>query len=84
MISTDKCNKLHVLVELQQESLIAREEAEVMYSSVKLLFFVCVWLGCITSLSVKWLLTCSQSGVQEVVCVILFSGSSGAAYGRCP
>lgn len=57
----DKCNKLHMVVELQQESLIAREEAEVMYSSVKLLFFVCVRLGCTTDLSVKWLLTCSQS-----------------------
>lgn len=42
MVSTDKCNKLHVVAELQQESLIAREEAEVMYSSVKLLF-LCVY-----------------------------------------
>jgi len=52
---------LHVVVDLQQASLIARAEAGVMYSSVKLLFFVCVQLGCATELSVKWLLTCSQS-----------------------
>lgn len=43
MISTEKYNELHIVVELQQESLIAREEAEVMYSSVKLLFCVCVY-----------------------------------------
>lgn len=48
----DKCNKLHMVVELQQESLVAREEAEVMYSSVKLLFCVYVRLGCTTDLSV--------------------------------
>lgn len=32
-----------------------------MYSPVKLLFCVCVQLGCPTDLSVRWLLTCSYS-----------------------
>lgn len=45
MISTDKCHKLHVVAELQQESLVAREETEVIYSSVNLFFFCVYSLG---------------------------------------